>query len=283
MKGVNVSVISLQGDDCRLECLGILSENTGGRIDIVNPLTITQEFSNILSNDLIATNSQVVFMLHKSLFVREEGGQEKKQQSNQGQMYRVVRDVGNVTKETELTYEYGVREGGELAENVGLPFQVQITYTKLDGAKYIRVISKKFQTTTDRNKAELAANVEVLSTHSAQVGAQLAKDGNYTDARKANIVNMKLLSRAAGSDERKQKQVSSWVGYSEKLDERMRTEQEEEQKQHLNLSDDEDDAPSDTKKEKLERKKAVRKGNRNDVTSNAMYSAKSANRSMWNK
>ena len=89
--------MSLQGDDCRLEALGILADATNGRLDIVNPLTVAKEFSNVVSQTLIATHAQVKFILHKSLFVREEGAAEPASKEQQQDLHRVVRDVGNVT------------------------------------------------------------------------------------------------------------------------------------------------------------------------------------------
>lgn len=62
----------------------------------------------------------------------------------------MVRDIGNVTEETEITFEYTLKKIRELAkmEDVDLtkiqafPFQTQIEFTALDGSKCIRVITE---------------------------------------------------------------------------------------------------------------------------------------------
>lgn len=86
--------------------------------------------------------------------------------------------VGNVTAETELTYEYGVRKktkkkaaspgGGASASTSDapsapplqvdgkphLPFQLQVEYTSRDGSRLMRVITDAKPITRDRTAAE---------------------------------------------------------------------------------------------------------------------------------
>lgn len=65
-------------------------------------------------------------------------------------MTLMVRDIGNVTEESEITFEYTLKKIRELAkmEDIDLaqmkafPFQAQITYKALDGSKCIRVITE---------------------------------------------------------------------------------------------------------------------------------------------
>ena len=63
----------------------------------------------------------------------------------------LVRDLGNVTDETQITLEYTLKEAKELeklppyldpAELKWVPFQVQVSYTSLDGKKCVRALSK---------------------------------------------------------------------------------------------------------------------------------------------
>lgn len=97
--GVSISVITIKGTDCRLVELGKMADKTGGQVNIVDPLKLTQEFSTILANKIIATNVVATFILHKELFFFYEETEESK----------VVRNIGNVTADTEITFEYGVR------------------------------------------------------------------------------------------------------------------------------------------------------------------------------
>lgn len=61
-----------------------------------------------------------------------------------------MRDLGNVTQDTEITFEYGLKKISELVKMEDLdlteiksfPFQTQIEYKALDGNKCIRVYSE---------------------------------------------------------------------------------------------------------------------------------------------
>ena len=50
-----------------------------------------------------------------------------------------------------------------LLELKALPFQAQISYTALDGSKYLRVISKQLEISNDRKELEAKADFNLLS------------------------------------------------------------------------------------------------------------------------
>ncbi|XP_067676660.1 circularly permutated Ras protein 1-like [Haliotis asinina] len=100
-QGVSISVVTIKGTDCKLVELGKLADKTGGQVNIVDPLKLTQEFSTILADHIIATNVVATFILHKQLYIHQENDDTKES--------RVVREVGNVTCDTEITFEYGIR------------------------------------------------------------------------------------------------------------------------------------------------------------------------------
>lgn len=61
----------------------------------------------------------------------------------------MTREIGNVTVDTEITFEYTMKKISELVKMEDLdltkikelPFQVQIAYKALDGSKCVRVIT----------------------------------------------------------------------------------------------------------------------------------------------
>ena len=96
--GVTVSVISLRGDECRLEHLGRVAEATGaytvvfgvlqfifaflftpcllrcvsgGTIDRVDPLNLGSQFSNILANAVVATHVKAKMLVGRALRFRK--------------------------------------------------------------------------------------------------------------------------------------------------------------------------------------------------------------------
>ncbi|XP_060063644.1 circularly permutated Ras protein 1-like [Ylistrum balloti] len=237
-KGVSISVISMKGTDCKMIQLGKVADKTGGQINIVDPLKLTQEFSTILEGRIIATNVVATFILHKQLFFHYEDTEESK----------VVKSVGNVTSDTEITFEYGVRTksnkdkdqstapsnqvpqegatGGQSSEGAGqssegsvqssegtgqssdddaehpkeMPFQLQVKYTDVDGATALRVLTKSKPVTKDRKQAEKKMKMDVVAKHTAQVSANLALDGKYTQARSRALMNQRLAWRHKKSD-----------------------------------------------------------------------------------
>uniref|UniRef100_A0A1X7VU90 Uncharacterized protein n=1 Tax=Amphimedon queenslandica TaxID=400682 RepID=A0A1X7VU90_AMPQE len=99
-KGVTVNFLSIKGTDCRVAELGQVATRTGGEVTIVDPLTVTEEFGSILSNPVIATDVVTKIIVHNGMYFRTEDSKENV----------VVKQVGNVTADTEITYEYGVRK-----------------------------------------------------------------------------------------------------------------------------------------------------------------------------
>lgn len=138
-KGVTVNVITIKGgDESDLETLSHVYKETGGEVNIVEPEELTKNFGNILENPVIATNVTVKVKLHKALEFRNE-----QEEALSAFNTLLTRDMGNVTEESEITFEYRMKDAKTLAEckDINLqelkkiPFQTQIEYTKLDGMK----------------------------------------------------------------------------------------------------------------------------------------------------
>lgn len=47
--GLTINIISIIGDDCNIDALSKLAEMTGGQVERVNPVELTNNFANILS------------------------------------------------------------------------------------------------------------------------------------------------------------------------------------------------------------------------------------------
>jgi hypothetical protein len=60
------------------------------------------EFATILEQQVIATNVEAVLVVHRGLYIRSPDDPNEK-------LEKIKRDIGNVTKHTEVTFEYGVR------------------------------------------------------------------------------------------------------------------------------------------------------------------------------
>lgn len=65
--GVTVNIVSITGDECNLDSLSKLAAMTGGDVERVDPVDLTKNFSNILSQPVIASNVIAKVKLHKGL------------------------------------------------------------------------------------------------------------------------------------------------------------------------------------------------------------------------
>lgn len=65
-------------------------------------MNMKNEFASILEQQVIATNAMATLILHRGLYIRDPDNAEEKLQ-------KITRTIGNVTKETEVTFEFGVR------------------------------------------------------------------------------------------------------------------------------------------------------------------------------
>lgn len=109
--GVTINIVSIEGDECNIESLSRLAEQTGGQVERVNPTTLTKDFANMLSVPVIATNVEAKVKLHKGLQFRNELPQDLSADRS-----LLARRFGNVTEETMFTFEYGMKPISQLLE-----------------------------------------------------------------------------------------------------------------------------------------------------------------------
>jgi hypothetical protein len=143
-KGVSVNLVTVEGEDCNVDTLSKVCEKTGGEVQVVNPANMKENFSALFRKETLATNVEVKFKLHKGLEFRNED-----QANMQDNKTTLIKNMGNVTEDSEVTFEYRLKPIKELLamEDIDLsqisqfPFQAQITYTTLDGARCVRVLT----------------------------------------------------------------------------------------------------------------------------------------------
>jgi len=108
-KGVTVNIISIEGDECNIDSLSKLAELTGGMVERVNPTTLKDDFSAMLSMPVIASNVTCKVKLHKGLQFRNEDSANLSEDRS-----LLVKELGNVTEETMFTFEYTLKPIAEL-------------------------------------------------------------------------------------------------------------------------------------------------------------------------
>lgn len=188
--GVTLSLIGLQSDDggIGLPILGEAARLSSGLVTIVSPLELQRKMREIVDNPTIATDVRV------RMHLPELFGTGSKNKTSV-----IDVNVGNVTASSDISLEFGPSAKGlaflkdEDAElpNSRLPFQVSLYFTRLDGAKVLRVFTTQKKVTYKLEKALKAIDVSVFSCWALQhvstaiVGTSLSlKDNAVRDARR---------------------------------------------------------------------------------------------------
>ncbi|XP_055005882.1 circularly permutated Ras protein 1 [Boleophthalmus pectinirostris] len=189
-QGVTVSVLSIEGTDCRLDELGRLADRTGGKVVIASPERLHQEFEEIIENRTIATHCTVSFLLPNSLRVKGE-----REASHKG-----IREVGNIDPEKEITFQFGVNDHGAQvpppASGTTVYVQLQVRYRKRNGQKRLRVITAPREVTNDSPSALSSLSLPIIELNSSQATAALAVRGRFVDAVKEGEQQKRLIERA---------------------------------------------------------------------------------------
>ncbi|CAG9333239.1 unnamed protein product [Blepharisma stoltei] len=177
--GVGISVISIAGEECRLDCLSSIVEETGGNLTKVDPQNLSNDFANILAQQILAFNVTVTVNLHKGLEFRNQDPQN---------VYgtRLVKNLGSVTDETLFTFEYTVKKNTEIIEKI--PFQVAVEHRKMNGMRCVLVDTQMVEVTENKEEVMKEADYEILARNVKVQTAKLAKQGQYGQARK-NVDN----------------------------------------------------------------------------------------------
>uniref|UniRef100_UPI003AAE8569 circularly permutated Ras protein 1-like isoform X3 n=1 Tax=Centroberyx gerrardi TaxID=166262 RepID=UPI003AAE8569 len=189
-QGVTVSVLSIEGTDCRLDELGRLADRTGGKVVIASPHQLHPEFEQIIENRTIATHCSVTLLLPKTLRVRgeREAG------------HRATREVGNVAPDTEITFQFGANEqDSEVsapASGSRVCVQLQIRYRQRDGQTLLRVLTADREVTDDSSAALSSLSLAIVQLNSSQASAALAVRGRFLDARGEGEAQRNLIERA---------------------------------------------------------------------------------------
>ncbi|XP_072281763.1 circularly permutated Ras protein 1-like [Pyxicephalus adspersus] len=184
---VVVSVVTIEGTDCRLPELGQLADKTGGKVNIVHPLNLAKEFQSILDEQINATDVEVKVYLPHSMHFLYEGHTESV----------LKRKLGSISPYTVLSTEFAIHSSKikEVLRYSQIPVQVQLTFTLPDGRTRHRIISQMRPVTNDSIAALEAIDLNVLQSHSVQFCARLAMEGQVNEATKVALELKELIDQ----------------------------------------------------------------------------------------
>ncbi|XP_033730319.1 circularly permutated Ras protein 1-like [Pecten maximus] len=173
--GIVVSIIAVDGEPVGLENVSPCANISGGNVDVLDPLEIMRQLRLISQNFIVATSVRMEFHLHPELEIDDDDFPKGSS--------RIIKEVGNATRDTDITFFFRRKNTDSDLEVDCLPFQVRVSFTLKDGRKMLRILSKSMKVTKDRAQMEEQMNVAVVGLATAQKTASLASKGKVAEAR----------------------------------------------------------------------------------------------------
>eukprot|EP01105_Mastigella_eilhardi_P023908 TRINITY_DN6113_c0_g1_i1.p1 TRINITY_DN6113_c0_g1~~TRINITY_DN6113_c0_g1_i1.p1 ORF type:complete len:1182 (-),score=308.16 TRINITY_DN6113_c0_g1_i1:54-3599(-) len=234
--GATVSVMTMEGEDCKLENLGMVADLTNGQVDVVNPMYLEQKATEMLQRQSKGTNCRLslFYSRHHVQIVAADPADSISNCS-------MTREIGVIADNTDITLQFELKpEAVEDVKNMleqdtgeegkepqlpftELPFQVQLEWLapKLNNAKFMRVVTVKLPVTADRVRAESVIDSAVVGLRAVHASAAMAQLGQYTESRVNLVSNLRLLQRTLKLEQHSRDYIS-FVVQAEKLDGFMR-------------------------------------------------------------
>jgi hypothetical protein len=171
-KGIEISVISISDEDCRLDLLTPIVEKTGGDLCKINPQNLDKDFANILSNEVYATNAIVTVILPNHLaFINQD--------PNSLKSPRILeKNIGNINNETMFTFEF------EVCDNSidKVPLQICIQYKDINGNKFVFVHTEIFDVSDEYLEVIKDADFSIIAKNAQIQSGNLIRQGQLTEA-----------------------------------------------------------------------------------------------------
>jgi len=239
-KGISVSVLTMEGEDCSMENLGKTADITNGNVEIVNPVDLKSKVMNVFSREVIATKAQCTVTVPYVLLMRGE---------DKSGFFRTTRELASITGESDITFsvdwedehrraasEYMLKKYDENRPPQpkyfdAVPIQVQLQYSNLEGDQLLHVLTVSRPVTCSRAEAEddvESLNTTVVALQAIHESARIAQLGKYNDAR-INLVSVQRLLQRTMKEVKQQRDYLSYIVQAEKLDQFMREAKAQEQ------------------------------------------------------
>lgn len=160
-KGTMVSVVTMEGEDCSMGSLGNLADISGGRVDVVDPTSLTTTVATLMASSLVGTQASCVLLAPRGFVFTAGPGQAAGGALPADARTGVMAvDLGNVMRETDLTCTFTAtpemrtrfKQQGQ-AEKV--PFQLQLVYSRPNGEVRMCVITQALAVTNEREQVRV--------------------------------------------------------------------------------------------------------------------------------
>ncbi len=202
--GVAVSVVSIRGDDIKMEALGVVTQETGGTVDIVDATSLQAKLE-AMSAPIIATDVNVSVRASKGVTVIDPAT------GARGPV--VTAKLPSVKADADAFFSFEVDAG----VTGPLFFQTELSWTALSGDVFSRILNYSLVTSTDRAAVEKSSNLAVPAVVALRECAMKAASNDILEGRVALISTMRLLQRGMSSVE-SQQVFLQFVRQGERLD-----------------------------------------------------------------
>ena len=71
-RNIAVNIMTIKGEGCKMEVIGKLAEATNGNMKVVNPEKLSDDFANVMKDEVVGVNVTARIMLHKAMAFRNE-------------------------------------------------------------------------------------------------------------------------------------------------------------------------------------------------------------------
>jgi hypothetical protein len=220
-EGTCISVITMEGEVCSMENLGICADLTGGQVEMVDLRALSTKVGAMLSNPTLGTSLEISLIGGAGIAFNAGFSEQK------GVACVAKRTVGTMTARTDLTFE--LKAMTELANKSGdsVPVQLQLRYTRPDGEHVLQVLTLQQPVSSDRGDSESDVNGTCVALAGIHNAACLAQLGDYRASRVKLISTCRLLQRAMNTLSH-QESYLSFIVQAEKLDGFMRERESQE-------------------------------------------------------
>lgn len=201
--GTIVSVISIKGEECNLNLLGILADTTGGSVSRVNVNQLAHSVSqiNIVYPNVYGVKVRLVLHtglspLQRGLPIPEDGLEELNSYSQ---------TLGTITDDSSVLFQFAPASTERLRDinqypcvwPHRIPIQIQITYVSTDTRSVrMRVFTTDLPLTQDPDQALNDVKTSILSEFGVEISAQLLRAGEFDVSQKIMAAYRDLIARA---------------------------------------------------------------------------------------
>merc|ERR1712232_1159805 len=117
-EGTCICVITMEGEDCSMENLGVCADLTGGQVEMVDLEKMSANMGSMPANSIVATSLEMTVIVGGGATIKGHSCR------SNGQACIATQAVGNVTSQTTTTMSLDVSSSG-LCADCCVPVQVQ--------------------------------------------------------------------------------------------------------------------------------------------------------------